>query len=187
VNDEGTIDAGYFPRIVEATPKGLGVPAGVIDICSVSTCISEGPDDWVGQWHHNSFGWFNTREAAWSAVPDAERARYRMFAYRIAPQFYRIGGAVDDVVVPADVAPEPISSEFQLIGYDAVSKFMDSVLGLECSPLSCNSMAAEIPANQHCLLETLEAAHEAARRFATEQPEPGAYYVVEVLSSRESA
>jgi hypothetical protein len=35
--------------------------------------------------------------------------------------------------------------------------------------------------NEHCLMKTLEAAVAAARRFSLEEPEPGPYYVVEVL------
>ena len=58
---------------------------------------------------------------------------------------------------------------------------MESVVGLECSPLSCSSMAIEIPTNEHCLFPTLDAALHGADLFSREQPESGDYYVVEVL------
>ncbi len=58
---------------------------------------------------------------------------------------------------------------------------METVLGFECSPLSCNEMAAEISANEFCLFRGLNAAIAGAQRFAAEQPEPGDYYVIEVL------
>jgi hypothetical protein len=64
---------------------------------------------------------------------------------------------------------------------------MPSVLGFECSPLSCNSMASEMTANESCLFHSLEAAIAGAMRFSIEQPEPGDYYVVEVLEDRQSA
>jgi hypothetical protein len=35
--------------------------------------------------------------------------------------------------------------------------------------------------NEHCLFPTFDAAIAGAERFAVEQPEPGDYYVVEVL------
>jgi len=53
--------------------------------------------------------------------------------------------------------------------------------GFECSPLSCNLMALEVAVTRHCLVDDLEAARELARRFSVEEPEPGPYYVVEVL------
>lgn len=58
---------------------------------------------------------------------------------------------------------------------------MESILGFECSPLSCNSMAADYHANEFCLFPSLEAAIIGAERFSIEQPEPGDYYIVEVL------
>ena len=50
----------------------------------------------------------------------------------------------------------------------------------ECSPLSCNGLATEVPVNRACLLDSLEEAVALARRCAREQPEPGSYFVVEV-------
>jgi len=38
-----------------------------------------------------------------------------------------------------------------------------------------------MPVNVHCLFPTLALAIAGAERFAVEQPEPGDYYVVEVL------
>ena len=137
----------------------------------------------MDQWRHNDFGWFNTIEDAWGVVPEANRGRYRLFAFCIALTRFRKGEPLD-VAVPSDVRAVPIPETFESLGYDAVSKFMESVLGFECSPLSCNSMAAEIPANEHCLFSTEAAATAAARSFSVEEPEPGDYYVVEVLESQ---
>jgi hypothetical protein len=118
-------------------------------------------------------------------VPETERQRYRLFAYRISLTRYRKGAPLD-VPVPADVHPVPFADTFSRLGYDAISKFMESVLGLECSPLSCNGMAADLPANEHCLFDTEEDAAAAAKRFSIEEPEPGDYYVVEVLEARKA-
>ena len=52
--------------------------------------------------------------------------------------------------------------------------------GFECSPLSCNGLAASLTANRYCLFDTLEAAMVAAERFSVGGAEPGSYYVVEV-------
>ena len=64
---------------------------------------------------------------------------------------------------------------------------MPDVLGLECSPLSCNGLAAEFEINEFCLLPSLDQAVDAAERFSREQPEPGDYYVVEVLEEHAGA
>jgi hypothetical protein len=42
-------------------------------------------------------------------------------------------------------------------------------------------MAAELGANACCLFPSLDAAIAGACRFSIEQPEPGDYYIVEVL------
>jgi hypothetical protein len=58
------------------------------------------------------------------------------------------------------------------------------ILGFGRSPLSCNGMAEEISVNEFCLIDGLDAAVAAARRFGVEQPEPGPYVIVEVLAKR---
>ena len=89
--------------------------------------------------------------------------------------------------MPSDVRPDPIPDVFVPLGFDSANKSMESVLGLECSPLSYNLMAIEIDTNEFCLFPSLEAAIAGADRFSVEQPEPGDYYVVEVLESRAKA
>jgi hypothetical protein len=177
------IDGGYFPKVIERSSPALKLPPTIHDICSASTCIYDGPDGWIDQWRHNEFGWFNTIEDAWAVTPEPERSRYRLFAYRIAETRFRNGAALT-LTVPADVHPVPIPDTFTSLGYDAVSKSMESVLGFECSPLSCNSMAAEMPTNEHCLFDTEAAATAAAMAFSVDEPEPGDYYVVEVLEQK---
>jgi hypothetical protein len=179
------IDSGYFIKRVEVRPDWLEA-CGVLEICSVSNCISQPPADWIERWLHNEFGWFNRLADAVSSVPADRRANYRLFAYRLYPEVFRRGNRIP-VAVPADVKPDPMPRSFQSLGFDSVSKSMESILGFECSPLSCNSMAAECNANQFCLFPSLESAIAGADRFSTEQPEPGDYYVVEVLEDRGAA
>ena len=173
------IAGGYFARRVAPRPDHLRAP-GVREVCSVSECLSPGADDWISQWRHNGFGWFNSVSDALSVVPAVERAQFRLFAYRLQPEVFRGTGRAP-LTPPDDVRPEPLPAGFRTIGFDSASKSSDSGLSLECSPLSCNEMAAELPVNEHCLFPTLEAAIAGAARFAAEQPEPGDYYVVEVL------
>jgi hypothetical protein len=69
------------------------------------------------------------------------------------------------------------------LGYDVVciqANYMD----FNCSPLSSNGLAREIAVNRHCLIEDLDVAIRLAQRFDVEQPEPGPYYVIQVLRRR---
>jgi hypothetical protein len=173
------IDAGYFPKRIAARPDGFSV-AGVREIASVSHCISSGPEDWVDHWRHNELGWFNTVADARSVVADAERALFRLFAYRLESVAYREGNPID-IVIPPDVRPDPIGPEFVERGFDVVSKSMEVIVGFDCSPLSCNLLAEEIPTNEFCLFPSRDAAAAAAQAFSIDGPEPGDYYVVQVL------
>ena len=178
------IDVGYFVKRVESRPEWLQA-AGVVEICSVSNCVSQPPDDWIDRWLHNDLGFFDRVSDAMAIVPPDDRSAYRLFAYRLYPARFQ-NGSPQPFVVPATVA-DPVLPAFRSLGFDAVSKSMDSILGFECSPLSCNSMAAEVGTNEHCLFESLEAAIAGATRFSVEQPEPGDYYVLEVLEGRGAA
>ena len=171
------IDGGYLAKRIALRP---GLPSHVAEVCSVSTCISPGPDDAVKRWLHNELGWYNTIELAWSVVPEVDRAGHRLFAYRLLETRYHKGSA-RPFVLPADVRPDPIPQTFEGRGFDAVSRFAEDVIGFECSPLSCNGLATELGTNRHCLFATFDDAVAAARTFSIDEPEPGDYFVVEVL------
>ncbi len=173
------IDAGYFAKRVVVRPEWLPA-SGVREVCSVSNCVSKPPEDWIGHWLHNELGWFDRIADARAVVPAGQTAAHRLFAYRIHPEFFR-KGTPQPLVLSDGVHPDPIPATFRALGFDCVSKSIESSLGFDCSPLSCNSMAVEIPANEYCLFDSLDGAVDGARRFSIEQPEPGDYYVVQVL------
>jgi len=171
--------AGYFARRIASKPDALQAP-GVREICSVSECISSGADGWISAWRHNRLGWFNSVDDAISALPADQRGAFRLFAYRMRPEIFRSRTRMA-FTLPDDVDPEPLPAGFHSIGFDSASRSSWDSLSLECSPLSCNGLAVALPVNEHCLFPTLDAAIAGAERFAAEQPEPGDYYVVEVL------
>ncbi|HKF68897.1 MAG TPA: hypothetical protein VKB36_20265 [Vicinamibacterales bacterium] len=175
------INAGYFAKHIEENPEEWLQTAGVREVCSVSHCISEAADGWFEWWRHNEFGWFNRISDALGVVPENRRENFRLFAYRLHPEVFRPDGRRVALYVPPDVKPDPIPTSFQTIGFDTVSKSSRGVLGFECSPLSCSGLAEEWPVNEFCLFSSLGDAIAGAVRCAAEQPEPGAYFVVEVL------
>jgi len=176
------IDGGYLAKRVASRPDWLNAPA-VREICSASDCISVAPAGWIEHWLHNEFGWFNRACDALAVIPSDQQSRFRLFAYRIYPQGFR-AGARFDLALPDDVRPDPIRPAFESLGFDSVNKW--AALGFECSPLSCNSMAGEMETNEYCLFDSLDAAVAGAIRFSVEQPEPGDYYVIEVLEKRQA-
>jgi hypothetical protein len=176
---------GYFPKR-SGVPQGwaewtcwAGRAPSVSEVCSVSECFNRGPEGWIDRWLHNELGFFNTRTDALAVVPPRARD-FSLFAYRLLCTRAR-DGRVEDFSVP-DLPIEPLPDSFRSLGFDVVSKHAGAgFVFFECSPLSCNGMAAEVPVNSCCLIESLDAAVAVALRFSQEQPEPGDYYVVEVL------
>jgi len=173
---------GYFPKKSEV-PKEWSASRAVSQICSVSHCIASAPPGWIDHWQHNEWGFFNTPMDARSVVPSGADG-FSMFAYRLLPvRFIDAGNerlGIDELPV------EPLTSEVISLGFDVTNKDVCSTV-FGCSPLSCTSMAQEIPVNQFCLLHDLKQAVEVAERFSRGECEPGPYYVLEVLRQLSSS
>ena len=52
----------------------------------------------------------------------------------------------------------------------------------ECSPLSCNYLARELPTNSHCLLNSFEDAEKNVTNGTFNNSEPGPYRIFAVYS-----
>jgi hypothetical protein len=170
---------GYFPKQVRTRPEGLKAEQ-VQEVCSVSECISPGPPDWIDRWAHNDLWVFNDEQAAWGVVPGGgANPDYRLFAYRLFPVEFDGGEQRPFAIPPLSVQPLP--GGYRRVGYDVVSRSCGS--SFECSPLSCNYAAEQVPVNESCLVDDLADAFRLAALFsrAEEGYERGPYYVVEVL------
>jgi len=166
---------GYFPKLTMKAPEGLKAH-GVEEVCSVSTCVSHGPGDWINEWRHNEMWVYDTEEIAWSVVPSEEMEQFDLYAYGVYPVRFAHGEQEHYAIAVNKV--RPLSRWFTAIGYDVVSRTNDTTF--ECSPLSCNGLATEVRTNRFCLLDTEDRAFEIARRFSKSEPEPGPYHVVQV-------
>lgn len=181
---------GFLTRKVAGRPEWLDAVANIVDIASVSGCISRLPLDRWDWWLHNHAGFYNDPETAWKIVPEDERDSYELFAYRVFLAVFGESGRQDGFpfdTAGCGVAPcadEPDLSGFERLGFDVVSWTYGAFL--ECSPLSCNRMAEEYAVNSHCLLDDDAQALALAESLARGEPlaEPGPYVVVEVLRSR---
>jgi len=166
---------GYFPKNV-AVPAGWSASTHVTEVCSVSDCVNSAPSGWIDHWLHNEWGFFNTRMDARLVVPSGADG-FTLFAYRLLPSRF-LHGQTERLEIK-ELPVEPLAAAFVSLGFDVVNKVVSAYF--ECSPLSCNYMADEVAVNDFCLVENLEQAVQLAERFSSEEPEPGPYYVLEVL------
>lgn len=67
-----------------------------------------------------------------------------------------------------------------LYGFDVVTFYARN--SPECSPLSCNSMAKEIPTNKHCLFPTFDEAYRMLTDGVFKDAEPGPYRIFALYS-----
>ena len=167
---------GYFPKRIQKRPEWLHAPA-VREVASVSLCISTGPKNWIDLWRHNDWGFYDSCDVAWEAVPPGDHGAFELFAFELYPT--RFADGQWQKLQITGVAPSPMNESFATLGYDVVSKSVSDFF--ECSPLSCNRMAAEVHVNSYCLVDTLDVARQLAETFESQGCEPGPYYVIRVL------
>lgn len=163
---------GYFAKQTSPRPPEMDA-SHVEEIASVSDCISSGPKDWVAAWKHNDYGFFDTEELALERVAAELRDTADLYAYDLYPVRYEEGLEWSiELRPPAATPPE---SDFEELGFDVVSRSTSSFF--ECSPLSCNGLASDIPTNACCLIEELDVARMIARDCESMGCEPGPYFV----------
>lgn len=181
---------GYCAKLVVERPEQLAAE-NIEEICSVSNCISSEPEGYSDYSAKRNAMWLfpTERAAAESVQPPEDREEFDIFAYKLVPVAFGDEGEQLDLdedgekpaFANACSTAEPLPADFELLGYDCPNKATDwPFSGFDCSPLSCNYMANEIPVNAFCLIDDLETALATASNFGKRQPEPGCYYVVEV-------
>jgi hypothetical protein len=177
------IPIGYMFKKVAKTPKWLKVE-DVIDVYSVSGCISKNFADYVNYWKHNGYWLFDSPEIMESLAKkeNIDLLGSTLFYYE-AYQYefndlsneWLTFGAEKSFVTSVEI---PTNKNLQ--GFDVVSFWAST--SPECSPLSCNLLAAEIPVNKHCLFNTFEEAQESIERGLFENSEPGPYRIFAVYT-----
>ena len=180
---------GYFPKKV-AIPDGYGAP-NLKDICSVSTCIADGPTDgWIDLWLHNKHWVFSTRERVLAVLQGVNVSDFSVHVYRMLPLEFDGGVNRETQISPTQpswelgqVDVEPLPADFCSLGFDVVEK-PELCDGFGCSPLSCNGGWQKFETNEHCLVNDVSRAIELATTFSRGGWEPGPYRIVEVLAAR---
>ena len=183
-DDEQMLPLGYMLKAVASpAPEWMEAP-GVRAIHSLSGCVSSDFGDFIPLWKHNGWWLFDTPDAVKEAARTlgVETEGLSLFYYEAFNRQYdaesgswqpfkpETGGSFTEGVV------KPRSAT--LSGYDVVSFFVQT--SPECSPLSCNGLAAELPANERCLFDTFADAYEALERGEFKDCEPGPYRIIAV-------
>ncbi len=177
------IPIGYMYKKVSKKTDWLKAD-NVVDIYSVSSCISEDFIDWVNFWQHNGYWFFDNSKIMQNLAKENHilLTGMKLFYYsayekqwdddnRQWQPFDAERTFTTDIEQPVDVV---------LQGYDIVS--FSGQTSAECSPLSCNGMAQEIEVNKHCLLDDLEEAKKYLEKGMFNNCEPGPYRIFAVYT-----
>jgi hypothetical protein len=175
------IPVGYMAKRIApaAADHRLG---GAADICSVSGCVSKNFADFLPFWKHNGYWFFDSpailRTLAQEQAIDLEGTS--LFYYECHQKEFDGSRWRRFAPEPAIAIQVVTPMSKKLRGFDVVTFSCGNAP--ECSPLSCNGLAAEIPTNEHCLLDSFEEAKRLLSAGAFENSEPGPWRIFAVYS-----
>src|SRR4051812_46650370 len=92
---------GYFPKVTHAGVDWLGNDS-VLEICSVSNCISKGPEDWIRHWEHNELGFYDSEELAQKVI-EGNPNKFDIYAFRLYP-FECLQGKTEEISLHSELA-----------------------------------------------------------------------------------
>ncbi len=184
------IPMGYMAKRVVPLPEVMKFP-GVKDIYSVSNCVNDDFFNYTDSWRHNGYWVFDRPEiiVELSKENQVDLAVTTLFFYEVYEQefVYDVGRkcgvwrktSPDRHGTPVNVK---VPDSKRLEGFDIVTVWVENSPDMEHSPLSCNGIAEDVSVNEHCLIETLEAAKAAIDEGMFHGGEPGALRIVAVYT-----
>ena len=125
---------------------------------SVSGCVSEDFDDYMNYWKHNGSWIFDSPEiiknlAAQNSIQIEGASLFYYEAHETEFDGERWHPWSPEPSFPTNVT---VPSTKQLEGFDVVTFYARNLP--EHSPLSCDSLAEQLPRNAHCLLDSFDEA-----------------------------
>jgi len=174
------IPAGYMAKRVVAPPASLRAER-VTTIYSVG-CMSPDFADYINFWRHNGYWLFDSPQVIVEVAEqnNIDLAGMMLFFYEVFEQQYDNGTWTSFAPEPSFRLDVKVPEQRQLEGYDIVA--FSSQTSPECSPLSCNGLAADVPTNSHCLLDSFEETRQLLENGAFHNCEPGPYRIFAVYS-----
>ena len=176
------IPVGYMLKEVTIPAPALVSASDVKAVYSLSNCVSSDFADYIPLWKHNGWWLFNTQKAVTDAADglDLDLDQLTLFYYEAYDHQFKAETRswqpiLPDASFPTDVVA-PIDSKFR--GFDVVTFFAGT--SPECSPLSCNGLASELPVNRYCLFDSFDDAFGALQQDKFEDGEPGPYRIIAV-------
>lgn len=176
------IPVGYMAKKISSRPDWLQAPR-VIDIYSVSGCISMNFADFVPYWKHNGYWFFDNPEIIQGLAREhsMDLDGTQLFYYEAHELEYDEEEHEWLEFEPEDFVTDVIVPDAKVLeGYDLVSFSVGT--NAECSPLSCNHLAREVKVNPHCLFNTFEVAQQVLESEEFKGVEPGPYRIFAVYS-----
>ena len=144
------VPAGDMAKRV-AAPEGMGLER-------VSSIYSAGNfTDYISYWKHNGYWFFDSPEIIIDIAREnsIDLAGTVLFFYEVHE--LQFGGEWTHFEPEASFGTDVNLPEAKVLeGYDVVT--FSAETSPECSPLSCNGLAADVPTNTRCLLESFEQA-----------------------------
>ena len=181
------IPVGYMAKRVVLRPDWLPAEQ-VVDIYSVSGCVSDDFANYIPYWKHNGYWFFDSPRIIQQLAKEhsIDMNGTTLFYYEVYElEFDEVEHEwlELDSELPFDTKVLPPTRKV-LEGYDIVSFSVGNTA--ECSPLSCNYLASEVEINPHCLLTSLEQAKELLESEKIKGAEPGPYRIFAVYSVNHS-
>ena len=178
------IDAGYMARAISAKPEDLDLP-GVDDIYSFSSCISDYFADYINFWAHNGYWLFDSPKIILdlASTHAINLNGAKLFFYQVYEFEWSEHDRAWREFTPESSFPTSVVAPHKchLEGFD-VATFSNGN-SAECSPLSCNGLAADMPVNTHCLISSFDNAKRFLEEGKFNNSEPGPFRIFAVYST----
>ena len=176
------IPAGYMAKRIMNRPKAFE-NTGIVDIYSVSGCMSKNFADYIEFWKHNGYWFFDSPQIIQEIAKEysIDLTGTKLFYYEEYSLEFHEDNEWKSFEPEVPLTTDIEKPDFKhLEGYDVVTFSLGN--SAECSPLSCNGLADTIPVNEHCLLSSFENAHQLLENGKFQNSEPGPYRILAVYS-----
>jgi hypothetical protein len=177
------IPVGYQAKLSCTKPEALQLP-DVVDVYSVSNCVNEDFAAHTNDWKHNGYWLFDSPEIirAIAREHSINLEGAKLFYYEAHEMEFNEKKSSWSTFSPKPsiVTGVVVPTAKRLEGFDLVTFFARNAP--ECSPLSCNRLAAVIPTNSNCLIGSFEEAKAALDSGKFDHAEPGPYRIFAVYS-----